>query len=192
MAFKKKSISITSLVLTYRTITSQPERNKRFLYFNLHCSLSRDDKLISRITRTYHLWLIPVPPQNRTETDHVTCQRFWSRSVDLCIRKRISNLKYKFVYYFESNFRYIYIYVSKSFLEGFCCSRILLRVFGSNKYMCTCMYILLLDTYSSSKWDISCMFSQIILRLHKQTEICLTNRSDAFWEHLMFCCSYIP
>lgn len=152
--------------------------------------MSRDDKLISRITRTYHLWLIPVPPQNRTETDHVTCQRFWSRSVDLCIRKRISNLKYKFVYYFESNFRYIY--VSKSFLEGFCCSRILLRVFGSNKNMCTCMYILLLDTYSSSKWDISCMFSQIILRLHKQTEICLTNRSDAFWEHLMFCCSYIP
>lgn len=86
----------------------------------------------------------------------------------------------------------MYIYVSKSFLEGFCCSRILLRVFGSNKNMCTCMYILLLDTYSSSKWDISCMFSQIILRLHTQTEICLTNRSDAFWEHLMFCCSYIP
>lgn len=88
------------------------KKQKRFLYFNLHCSLSRDDKLISRITRTYHLWLIPVPPQNRTETDHVTCQRFWSRSVDLCIRKRISNLKYKFVYYFESNFRYIYLSVN--------------------------------------------------------------------------------
>lgn len=52
----------------------------------------------------------------------------------------------------------MYIYVSKLFLEGFCCFWILLRVFGSNINICICMYIFLLDIYSFSKWDISCMF----------------------------------